>query len=126
LSLGETAEPRPGADEVLIDVHTASVSYMDYLMICGGYQMRPNLPYAPGTDAAGVVIACGEGVDRVRPGDRVSCANWFGGFAERMIAKASKTGASSRQCGFRGRLDDPARLSHRLVRLGRPGAARGR
>jgi NADPH:quinone reductase len=67
LSLGETAEPRPGADEVLIDVHTASVSYMDYLMICGGYQMRPNLPYAPGTDAAGVVIACGEGVDRVRP-----------------------------------------------------------
>jgi hypothetical protein len=41
---------------------------MDYLMICGGYQMRPNLPYTPGTDAAGVVIACGERVDRVRPG----------------------------------------------------------
>jgi NADPH:quinone reductase-like Zn-dependent oxidoreductase len=35
LSLGEAAEPRPGADEVLIDVHAASVSYMDYLMICG-------------------------------------------------------------------------------------------
>jgi NADPH:quinone reductase len=91
LSLGEADEPRPAADEVLIDVHAASVSYMDYLMICGGYQMRPHLPYAPGTDAAGVVIACGEGVDRVRPGDRVSCANWFGGFAERMVAKAWKT-----------------------------------
>jgi NADPH2:quinone reductase len=91
LSLGEIAEPRPAADEVLIDVHAASVSYMDYLMICGGYQMRPDLPYVPGTDAAGVVIACGERVERFRPGDRVSCENWFGGFAERMVAKACKT-----------------------------------
>ena len=57
LSVGETSEPRPAPDEVLIDVHAASVSYMDYLMICGGYQMRPQLPYVPGTDAAGVVVA---------------------------------------------------------------------
>jgi NADPH2:quinone reductase len=91
LSVGEAAEPSPAADEVLIDVHAASVSYMDYLMICGGYQMRPPLPYVPGTDAAGVVVACGEKVRRFRPGDRVACENWFGGFAERMITKASKT-----------------------------------
>jgi NADPH:quinone reductase len=91
LSLGEAAEPRPSADEVLIDVHAASVSYMDYLMICGGYQMRPPLPYVPGTDAAGMVVACGEKVTRFHPGDRVSCENWFGGFAERMVAKAAKT-----------------------------------
>jgi len=56
LSLGEAAEPQPGADEVLIDVHAASVSYMDYLMISGGYQMRPALPYVPGTDAAGFPV----------------------------------------------------------------------
>jgi hypothetical protein len=49
LAVGETPEPQPRADEVLIDVHAASVSYMDYLMICGGYQMRPALPYVPGT-----------------------------------------------------------------------------
>jgi NADPH2:quinone reductase len=91
LSIGEATEPRPAADEVLIDVHAASVSYMDYLMICGGYQMRPTLPYVPGTDAAGVVVACGENVKRFRPGHRVACENWFGGFAERMITKASKT-----------------------------------
>lgn len=91
LSVGEIAEPRPAADEVLIEVHAASVSYMDYLMICGGYQMRPELPYPPGTDAAGVVIACGEKVDRFRPGDRVACGSWFGGFAERMVAKNWKT-----------------------------------
>ena len=91
LTIGEAEEPRPRADEVLIDVHAASVSYMDYLMICGGYQMRPALPYVPGTDAAGVVVACGDQVTRFCRGDRVSCESWFGSFAERMVAKASKT-----------------------------------
>ena len=46
LSIGEAAEPRPGADEVLIDVHAASVSFADHLMICGGYQNgQPSLTY---------------------------------------------------------------------------------
>ena len=91
LSLGDIAEPRPAANEVLIDVHAASVSYMDYLMTCGGYQMRPALPYVPGTDAAGIVVACGDRVTRFRPGDRVCCESWFGGFAERMVASESST-----------------------------------
>jgi hypothetical protein len=47
LTVGEAPEPHPAPDEVLIDVYAASVSYMDYLMICGGYQMRPALPYVP-------------------------------------------------------------------------------
>ena len=89
LHVGEAAEPVPADDEVLIDVHAASVSYMDYLMASGGYQMRPTLPYVPGTDAAGVVVAVGDRVTRFRPYDRVACGNWFGGFAERMVAKAS-------------------------------------
>src|SRR5215470_5063493 len=91
LSFAEAAEPSLAADEVLIDVHAASVSFMDYLMTCGGYQMRPTLPYIPGTDGAGVVVACGEQVTRFRPGDRVSCEGWFGSFAERMVAKESST-----------------------------------
>jgi NADPH:quinone reductase len=91
LSVGEMPEPRPRANEVLVDVHAASVSYMDYLMTTGGYQMRPRLPYVPGTDAAGIVIEVGEKVDRFRPGDRVACEGWHGAFAERMTAKASIT-----------------------------------
>src|SRR5262245_20753751 len=87
LGLADAAEPTPAADEVLIDVHAASVSYMDYLMTCGGYQMRPALPYVPGTDAAGAVVACGATVTRFRPGDRVACENWFGGLAGRMVVK---------------------------------------
>lgn len=88
LRLGETSEPTPAADEVLIDVHAASVSYMDYLMVSGGYQLRPPLPYVPGTDAAGVVVAAGDNVTRLRVGDRVACASWYGGYADRMVAKA--------------------------------------
>jgi NADPH:quinone reductase len=91
LRIGEAAEPAPADDEILIDVHAASVSYMDYLMACGSYQLRPTLPYVPGTDAAGIVAAVGDKVTRFRPGDRVACGNWFGGFAERMVAKASKS-----------------------------------
>jgi NADPH:quinone reductase len=60
-------------------------------MTTGGYQMRPPLPYVPGTDAAGVVVACGERVTRIRRGDRVACEGWFGGFAERVVAKESST-----------------------------------
>ena len=76
---------------MLADVHAASVSYMDYLMACGRYQMRPPLPYVPGSDASGIVVAVGEKVDRFRPGDRVACEGWHGAFAEPMTAKASIT-----------------------------------
>lgn len=91
LSFADIAEPQPAADEVLIDVHAASVSHMDHLMTTGGYQMRPALPYVPGTDAAGVVVACGEKVTRFRCGDRVTCEGWFGGFAERVAVRESST-----------------------------------
>ena len=100
LTVGEAPEPRPRANEVLIEVHAASVSYMDYLMTTGGYQMRPPLPYVPGTDAAGIVIEVGEKVDRFRPGDRVACEGWHGAFAERMTARASTTALLPAGVGF--------------------------
>jgi NADPH2:quinone reductase len=53
--------------------------------------VRRPLPYVPGTDAAGIVVAVGEKVDRFRPGDRVACEGWHCAFAERMTAKASIT-----------------------------------
>ena len=90
LRLGEIAEPRPVGDEILIDVHAASVSFMDQLMVSGLYQMRPPTPFVPGTEASGVVAAVGDKVRNVRPGDRVACSSWTGGYAERMIAKESK------------------------------------
>jgi NADPH:quinone reductase len=113
--IGERAEPDPADDEILIDVHAASVSYMDYLMASGGYQMRPALPYTPGTDAAGVVAAVGGKVTRFRPGDRVACGNWFGGFAERMVAKASDSVRLPDNVDYCV-VDRWTRISHGLVR----------
>jgi NADPH2:quinone reductase len=89
LELGELADPVPGPDEVLVDVHAAALSFMDILMVAGRYQMKPALPFVPGSDAAGVVLAVGSGVERVRVGDRVACSHWYGGMAERMVAPES-------------------------------------
>jgi len=90
LRLSEIDEPKPAHDEVLIDVHAASVSFMDQLMVSGLYQMRPPTPFVPGTEASGIVAAVGDEVTALAPGDRVACSAWTGGYAERMIAKDSK------------------------------------
>jgi NADPH:quinone reductase len=91
LRIGEIEEPKPAADEILIDVHAASVSFMDHLLVSGLYQMRPSTPFAPGTEAAGIVVAVGDRITRFQPGDRVACGNWTGGYAERMVAKEWKS-----------------------------------
>jgi NADPH:quinone reductase len=91
LSIGEIEAPKPKSDEILIDVHAASVSFMDHLLVSGLYQMRPPTPFAPGTEAAGTVVAIGSKVTRFQPGDRVACGNWTGGYAERMVAKEWKS-----------------------------------
>jgi NADPH2:quinone reductase len=90
LEIAQIDEPVPGPEEILVDVHAASVSFMDYLMVSGGYQMRPELPYVPGTESAGIVAAVGAKVSQFKPGDRVACCDWFGGFAERMTSKEWK------------------------------------
>lgn len=100
LALGEFQDPVPGADEVLIDVHAAALSFMDTLMVAGRYQMKPALPFVPGSDAAGVVLAVGPGVRHVRVGDRVAGSHWFGGMAERMVAPASSVMKLPDRVGF--------------------------
>jgi NADPH2:quinone reductase len=84
LKLGELDIPRPARGQILVDIHAASVNFMDCLMVAGKYQRRPDTPFVPGTDAAGVVAAVGDGVTRFKPGDRVACSAWFGSYAEQM------------------------------------------
>jgi NADPH:quinone reductase len=91
LRIGEFEEPVPASNEILIDVHAASVSFMDHLLISGRYQMRPPTPFVPGTEAAGIVRLVGDQVTRFKAGDRVACSNWTGGYAERMVAKETKS-----------------------------------
>lgn len=81
--------PAPGPGEVHIEVKAASVNYPDVLIIQKKYQVQPPLPFTPGSEAAGVVRAVGEGVRHVKPGDRVIAFTGTGAFAEELIAPAS-------------------------------------
>lgn len=100
LEFGEISDPIAGPGQVLVDVHTAAVSFMDTLMVAGLYQLKPALPFVPGSDAAGVVLAVGDGVERVRVGDRVACSHWYGGMAERMVAFESSVTKLPDNVGF--------------------------
>lgn len=82
----EVPDPEPGAGEVLIDVHAIGLNFPDALMLQGKYQKRPDRPFVPGRDAAGIVAAVGSGVTRFKPGDRVMAQVFTGAFAERVAA----------------------------------------
>jgi NADPH2:quinone reductase len=87
LTLGEFPDPKPGKGEVLVEVHAASVNFPDLLVIGGTYQNLPPRPFVPGKDLAGVVAAVGEGVTRVKPGDRVMAQIEHGAYAERAVVR---------------------------------------
>src|SRR6478735_9652303 len=84
----EVPEPTLEAGHVLVDVHEAGVSFPDVLMSRGLYQMRPELPFVPGAECAGVVREVGEG-SAFRVGDRVAAFPVLGGFAETVAVPAA-------------------------------------
>ncbi len=81
----------PGAGEVLIRVRAAGVNFPDVLIVQKKYQIQPPLPFTPGAEVAGDVIAVGEGVKHVKVGDRVVSFCGVGGFAEEVVAPAAVT-----------------------------------
>ncbi len=85
--LEDLPTPTPGPGEVRVDVRTASVSFVDALIAGGRYQVKPELPFVPGGEFAGVVSAVGEGVTALKAGDRVCGAGLGGGFSEQLIRK---------------------------------------
>ena len=85
-NLEEFPSPEPGPGDVLFDVHVVGVNYPDTLMIQGLYQTKPERPFVPGRDAAGVVAAVGANVTRFKPGDRVLAQVRWGAYAERLAA----------------------------------------
>src|SRR5713226_10181010 len=65
-------EPRPGYGQVLIKVRAASLNFRDWLMVTGLYNPKQRLPLIPLSDGVGEVVALGDGVSRVKTGDRVA------------------------------------------------------
>ena len=63
--------PRPGPDQVLVEVWSTALNFPDVLLARGQYQERPTLPFTPGVEFCGMVVAVGTGVDAHRVGERV-------------------------------------------------------
>jgi NADPH2:quinone reductase len=87
LKLEDVATPKPSAGEVVVRIHAAGVNPYDTYMRAGTYAVKPSLPYVPGSDGAGTVEAVGQGVKKVKPGDRVYTARTItGAYAEFALA----------------------------------------
>ena len=90
LVVEELASPEPGPGEAVVTVKAASVNFPDVLIIQNKYQVKPPLPFSPGSEAAGVVKAVGDDVTDVKPGDRVMAFTTFGAFAEEVKTEARR------------------------------------
>ncbi|WP_449252478.1 NADPH:quinone oxidoreductase family protein [Brevundimonas naejangsanensis] len=88
LVVEEVMDPTPGPGEVVIEVKAVGVNYPDALIIADKYQFKPERPFAPGAEVAGVVDAVGEGVKGVFRGDRVVAVPGWGGMVERLKVRA--------------------------------------
>jgi NADPH2:quinone reductase len=91
LVLAELPLPQPRAGEVRIRVAAAGVNFPDALIVQKKYQIQPPLPFIPGTEVAGSVDAIGEGVSRLKAGDRVLAFVGVGAFAQFVCAPAALT-----------------------------------
>lgn len=89
LALETVDDPTPGAGQVLIDVEAAGINFPDLLMVQGKYQVRPELPFVPGGECAGVVSAVGDGVSGIAVGDSVIAMELVGAFAEKLVVEAA-------------------------------------
>ncbi|MDC3348476.1 MAG: NADPH:quinone oxidoreductase family protein [Paracoccaceae bacterium] len=90
LEVEEVPTPSPTPGQVLVRHRAWGINYVDMLMCAGGYQLKPDLPFTPGGEAAGDVIALGEGVEGITVGDRVMISGRYGLFAE--VAAVDRAG----------------------------------
>jgi NADPH2:quinone reductase len=88
LVVREVPDPVPGDDDALVRVHAAGVNFPDTLIIENRYQFKPELPFVPGGECAGVVEAVGARVKHLRPGTRVMAFTTWGAFAEKVAVPA--------------------------------------
>ena len=89
LTWKELPTPEPKGAEVLIEIKAASLNFPDLLIVQNKYQMKPALPFVPGSEYAGVVQAVGDGVKHLRVGQHVACLSGTGGFGTHTLAPAA-------------------------------------
>ncbi|TWT15770.1 NADPH:quinone oxidoreductase family protein [Reyranella sp. CPCC 100927] len=89
LKIVDVPVPQPKAGEVLVRARAAALNFPDVLMVAGGYQHKPALPFIPGMEAAGEIAALGDGVAGWSVGDRVIFGKRPGCFAEYVVVPVS-------------------------------------
>jgi NADPH2:quinone reductase len=88
LTLAETAAPEPGPGQVLVQLAAAGVNFVDTYYRTGLYPQP--VPYTPGNEGAGTVVAVGDGVESPKVGDRVASTNFAGAYAQFALAPADR------------------------------------
>lgn len=89
LTWKELPTPVPGPGQVLVEIKAASLNFPDLLIVQNKYQMKPPLPFVPGSEYAGVVQAVGEGVNHLKVGQNIACLSGTGGFGTHTLAPAA-------------------------------------
>jgi NADPH2:quinone reductase len=84
----ERPDPEPAPGGVVVSIEAAGVNYVDALFVAGQYQIKPPLPFVPGSEVAGRIQAVGDGVTRVGVGQRVLANTGLGGYAGRAAVAA--------------------------------------
>jgi NADPH:quinone reductase len=90
LTLEDVADPKAGAGEVVVAVKAVGVNFPDVLIIKDMYQYKPERPFSPGAEIAGIVESVGDGVTALKPGDRVFAMLGWGGMSEKVAVEARK------------------------------------
>jgi NADPH:quinone reductase len=90
LVVEEIPSPKAGAKQVVITVKACGVNFPDTLIIQNKYQFKPELPFSPGGEVAGIIKEVGEGVSHLSVGDTVIAMTGWGGFAEEVLTDASR------------------------------------
>ena len=90
LELSEAADPVAAEGQVVVAIRACSINYPDVLVIEDRYQFKPERPFAPGGEIAGVIESVGEGVERWSAGDRVIAMVGNGGLAEKVAVDTAR------------------------------------
>lgn len=88
LSLEQLPSPDCGPDQVRIRVWSSGVNFVDALFVGGQYQIKPQVPFIPGTEISGEITQVGDAVTKWQVGDRVIATTFLGGFADEVVISA--------------------------------------
>lgn len=86
LTVEELPDPQAAAGQVVIEVKAAGVNFPDVLIVQGKYQFKPELPFIPGSEVAGVIRSVADDVTTFKPGDKVIAFTSTGGFGQQLVA----------------------------------------